>query len=326
MPKVSFIVAVYNTENYLEKCLESIRNQTLENIEVIIVNDGSTDNSDKIIDKFIKKDKRFKVINKENGGLSSARNLGVSETTGEFIIFIDSDDFISVDMAEVMYNSCKVNNADMCICGIRYVYSNGDEINEKFVPINNVVSNIEGLKLLFMSAGFKCHAVNKMVKKELVRNIKFKEGILFEDVATTYKFILESKKISLIENKLYNYLQQRQGSILNSTFDERKLYLIDILKDIKTDLKFKKCFNKIKLEYNVFFADNIISLVSNYIKTSSCNNKKFLSTIKNSLKEVNSIEYLLRKNSLIEFLKLIILKLNIKVYIFLFRKTRNLLR
>ena len=111
--KISVIVPVYNVEKYLTKCVDSIMNQTYKDLEIILVDDGSTDNSGKICDEYVKKDKRFKVIHKKNGGLSDARNVGIKNSTGEYLSFIDSDDYIDNDMIECLYNACIKNNADI---------------------------------------------------------------------------------------------------------------------------------------------------------------------------------------------------------------------
>ena len=124
MKKVSVIIPVYNVEDYLEKCLDSVINQTLKDIEIIVVNDGSPDNSQKIIDKYRKKDKRIISVMKENGGQASARNLGIKKSHGEFLCFVDSDDWIELDMLEVLYNNAKENHSDIVTCDYFRVMDN----------------------------------------------------------------------------------------------------------------------------------------------------------------------------------------------------------
>ena len=116
-PKISIIVPIYNVEKYLPKCIDSIINQTLENIEIILVNDGSTDSCAEIIESYANKDNRIKVIHKKNGGQSSARNMGLDIAKGEYIGFVDSDDWLHYDMYENMYKSIKKVNSDLCVCG-----------------------------------------------------------------------------------------------------------------------------------------------------------------------------------------------------------------
>ncbi len=127
MPKISIIVPVYNVENYLKKCLDSIVNQTFKDIEIILINDGSTDNSLNICKEYAKKDHRIRLINKPNGGLSSARNVGIDLSTGEYLGFVDSDDWIALNMYEKLYNLCKIFNADISQC--KYIRNNEQKLN-----------------------------------------------------------------------------------------------------------------------------------------------------------------------------------------------------
>ena len=122
MAKVSIIVPVYNVEKYIEKCLKSLVNQTLKDIEIIIVNDGTKDNSQRIVDKYTKKYDFVKSYIKENGGLSSARNYGLKYANGEYIAFVDSDDYVDKDMYEIMYNKAKSNDFDVVVCNLKYIY------------------------------------------------------------------------------------------------------------------------------------------------------------------------------------------------------------
>ena len=134
---VSIIVPVYNVEKYLERCLDSLINQTLKDIEIILVDDGSTDDSGNICDKYAKKDKRIKVIHKENGGLSDARNIGLSIANGRYLQFVDSDDFIHKQMIEILYNTIINNNADISICDFDKVYENTKiKYNTKEISLN----------------------------------------------------------------------------------------------------------------------------------------------------------------------------------------------
>ena len=139
--KISVIVPVYNVEQYLERCVDSIINQTYKNLEIILVNDGSTDNSGQLCDELAKKDSRIRVIHKENGGVSEARNFGVKEISGEYVIFIDSDDYINKRMINVLYSQIKLEEADVSVCGVMNVYENNHipqarNINE-YLILNN---------------------------------------------------------------------------------------------------------------------------------------------------------------------------------------------
>ena len=180
MTKISVIVPVYNVEKYLSKCLDSLANQTLKDIEIIIVNDGSPDNSQKIIDEYVKKYNNMKSYIKENGGLSDARNFGIKKATGEYISFLDSDDYVTHDMYERMYEKAISNNFDIVVCDLNYVTD--DKITKIYSRIEKDTDNIKKEMLDIYPS-----ACNKIFKKELFDSgIEFKKGVLFEDVEFLY--------------------------------------------------------------------------------------------------------------------------------------------
>ncbi|NME82447.1 glycosyltransferase [Clostridium sp. SM-530-WT-3G] len=228
---ISIIVPVYNVENYLGKCIDSIINQSFYDIEIILIDDGSTDNSGKICDQYKLKDNRIKVIHKINGGLSSARNCGLDIAKGEYIGFVDSDDYIDKYMYEKMINNLKENNSDIVICDMNY-YLNGTDIsNNKFRDFG--VLNREDTLLKYLNHSyFKSHAQNKLYKKYLFNNLRFPEGKLFEDVATFYKVIGNSNRISFVNEKLYYYNQGNGNSITKKKFNLKNLDLIDNVEDM----------------------------------------------------------------------------------------------
>ena len=223
--KVSVIVPVYNVEAYLEKCLDSLAKQTLKEIEVIVVNDGSPDNSQKIIDKFEKKYPTIKGYTKTNGGVSSARNYGIALATGEYIAFVDGDDYVEYDMYEKMYQKAKQGNYDIVACDLNYVYEDGS--------IKRVSSKIEkdttNIKKTYVNM-YPC-VWNKIYKKSLFNNnILFKEGVWFEDVDFLYKIFPYVKTIGVIKEPLNQYVQ-RSGSI-TKTFDKRLYNYISNFNDL----------------------------------------------------------------------------------------------
>lgn len=224
MVKVSVIVPVYNVETYIEKCLESLVNQTLKDIEIIVINDGSPDNSQKIIDKYVEAyPKKCKSYKKQNGGLSSARNYGLKKARGEYISFIDSDDYIDVTMLEKMYNKAISNNFYLVVCDVDYVDDNGKFIMSVSSNINNDLYYDEVKKCML---NLYPAAWNKLYKRELFSNqVKFKEGIWFEDVEFIYKLFPFIKSIGVVKESLYKYVQ-RDGAI-TKTFDERLYNYID---------------------------------------------------------------------------------------------------
>ena len=210
-PKISVIVPVYNTEKYLSKCLDSILNQTLTDIEVIIVNDGSTDNSQQIIEDFVKKDTRISFIVKENGGLSDARNVGIEASIGMFLAFIDSDDYIDPIMFQTMFDLAEKHQSEIVMCDLVKVDENGNEFRD--LPQSPQLPDKIILKENFTIFGeMSCFACNKIFKKSLFNQHKFKKGIHFEDIELIPKLILDSTIISKVNQPFYKYFE-RQDSI-----------------------------------------------------------------------------------------------------------------
>ena len=224
--KVSVIVPVYNVYDYLEKCLNSLVNQTLKDLEIIIVNDGSTDNSMDIINKYAKKYSNIYAYSKENGGLSSARNYGLKYATGQYIAFVDSDDYIDKDMFNKMYEEAINTKSDMVVCEFNYVY--GDKIVRSYCNLDYTL--IPDKRYLIVPP----MACTRLYKKELFNNIKFKEGIYYEDLELNPKLVKYTKKISFINEGLYYYVI-RSGSIMKQQKFNNKLY--DIFKVLESNKK-----------------------------------------------------------------------------------------
>lgn len=215
--KVSIIIPVYNVEKYINQCLQSVVGQTYKNCEVIIVNDGSTDDSIEIIERYKKSYPEITVVNKKNGGLGAARNEGLKYVTGKYIVFIDSDDYLSTNYIEDLYKNIKTNDCDMSICGFEkfYDFNNKKELVklDSSIDFNKVYTNFEVLDLIFYNKIF-CHAWNKMYKRELFEknNIVYEEGKLYEDIYTTVKLVSKAKKIFFVDEELYMY-RIREGNI-----------------------------------------------------------------------------------------------------------------
>ncbi|WP_313373447.1 glycosyltransferase family 2 protein [Chishuiella sp.] len=208
---ISVIVPVYNTEKYLSKCLDSIINQTLKNIEIIIVNDGSIDNSQLIIDNFVKKDSRIKSIIKKNGGLSDARNFGIDNSKGDYLAFVDSDDYIDKNMFEEMYNLSQKHQSEIVLCDLVKVNEKGEEF--RGLPQSPQLGDKIILKDDFTIFGeMSCFACNKLFKKSLFDKHRFRKGIHFEDIELIPKLVLDSTIISKINHPYYKYFE-RQDSI-----------------------------------------------------------------------------------------------------------------
>ncbi|HEO6797597.1 TPA: glycosyltransferase, partial [Streptococcus agalactiae] len=243
---VSIILPVYNVENYIENCLNSIISQSYFHFEVIIVNDGSTDNSMSYCEKIVCEDLRFRIINKDNGGLSDARNVGLEAAKGDYIIFVDSDDFISPNLVSHLMACLENYEADLAICDPVHFYLGGNqETHEKniFKKHSNIhlLTNEEAICELFYQKTFLVSAWGKVYKKSIFDNIRFPKGKLFEDSAVMHLLFEKSNKIVYSNAKLYAYVH-RKDSITTSQFSERDLDILDITDQI---LKRYKSFPKI---------------------------------------------------------------------------------
>lgn len=217
---LSVIIPVYNVEEYLEKCVESILNQTYTDLEVILVNDGSRDSSGAICDAFAQKDSRVRVIHKANGGLSSARNAGMDAATGEYITFVDSDDWLEADGYAHLMELMERYQVRL-VCGGNYDVDGGT--GEKTLGVcpakEEVVTAEEFVGRMFMWQGCDSSACDKIYHKSLLEGFRYPEGRVCEDVAVTYKIVLSTDRAAFSERPFYNYYH-RPGSITISTAEE----------------------------------------------------------------------------------------------------------
>ena len=220
-PLISVIVPVYNVEAYLNRCISSILNQSYNNLEVILVNDGSTDESGEICNKYASIDTRVKVIHKENGGLSDARNKGLECFSGNFITFIDSDDFVHIKYIETLYNICKKSDLKVAICN--YLKTSESTINN--VLKNEDISTISSREALSHKDGewntMMITAWGKLFHKSLWNELRFPKGMLYEDSATIYKAIYAAEEVAYTLEPLY-YYYFNENSIMNSSYSLKK--------------------------------------------------------------------------------------------------------
>ena len=209
---ISVIVPIYKVEKYLGQCIESIVKQTYRNLEIILVDDGSPDNCPLKCDEWAQHDHRIKVIHKENGGLSDARNRGLRESSGNYISFVDSDDWISQDFFEILYYSIRKNHAQIAASRIVKVYENHQE-SDQFVYNQKVFSSEEALETLIQGRGFYAVSWNKIYKRELFNGIEFPLGKIHEDEFVTYRLIGKTTRLVLCQEAVYFY-RQRKNSIM----------------------------------------------------------------------------------------------------------------
>ena len=243
MPKVSVIVPIYNVEKYLEKCINSLLSQTLEDIQIILVNDGSKDNSGNIAKEYEKNNKdRVIYVEKENGGLSDARNYGLKYATGDFIAFLDSDDYIEKNAYEEMYNKAIEENADYVECDFIWEFPNKIRVDKQY-PYKNKKEMLSFVRVV---------AWNKLIKRQLItdNNLEFPKGLRYEDIEFTYKLIPFVNKFAYVDKPFIHYVQ-REGSIANVQ-NERTAEIFTVLDNVIEFYKKNNIYEEYRneLEYN----------------------------------------------------------------------------
>lgn len=227
---ISIVVPVYNVEKYLDSCIKSILNQTYNNIEIILVDDGATDLSGQICDTYRELDHRIKVIHKKNGGLSDARNEGKNIATGSYIMFIDSDDTVNFDLIEYLYNLLKKGNADIAISDLLHCYPD-KEISYISESKCCFLKSEKAINEMFYQHSFLVSACGKLYKRELFNTISFPNGILFEDVAIMPLLFEKCKIIAYGNAQKYGY-RHRENSITTNKFTKKDLDILKISDDL----------------------------------------------------------------------------------------------
>lgn len=230
-PLVSIVIPVYNVQDYLTECVDSAVEQTYKNLEIILVDDGSTDKSGSLCDEWKNKDSRIKVIHKKNGGQSDARNVGIKECTGKYIFFLDSDDLIDKITIEKMVSIAEKEHAEIVTTDLLPFFDiikkkNTDEIQF------DVVSTVEAMKRMFLNNGVTLSAGGKFYLKDLWKDIKFPEGLLYEDYATSFYVFGKSNNVAIINNTSLYYYRIRINSTMHSFVSERNFVIFDIAEDV----------------------------------------------------------------------------------------------
>lgn len=321
-PIISIIVPIYNVEKYLPRCIESILNQSFKEFELILVNDGSLDNSGEICDIYASKDDRVKVIHKKNGGVSSARNVGVSAANGEYIGFVDPDDYIDKEMYYKLYRLCIDNDSNIAICRFNR------EINGKLQNIGSTeeiieLNNIEAMNELFKGNLYRFSLCNKLFSNKCFNNVYFPERRIHEDLSTTYKLFANSRKAIYINYCGYIYVR-RENSILTSTYSEKRLQAFigwDEIIDFMSR-NYSELIEQVIATFIYWCMDNIsyiLNQVDDYNDVKKCLNTIRIYTIKYHL--------YIKQNKILSLkykLKVIIFNLNIYLLILQRKLNRNL--
>lgn len=289
MPKVSVIVPIYNVEKYLEKCLISLVNQTLQEIEIILVNDGSKDKSGEIAKQYQEKySHKIIYLEKENGGLSDARNFGISHATGEYIAFLDSDDYVELEMYEEMYQTAQKENSDMVQCNFYWEYPKKRKLGK--VEIYDKKDRIEKARV---------EAWNKLIKREILQRTKveFPNGYRYEDVEFTYQLLPYLKKISFL-NKPYIHYIQRPNSISNLQ-NERTKEIFDVLDHVISFYQEKGFYEEYKVQLEYVYAKTLLcSSILRMVKISDQNIRKDL--LQQTWKKLNTKFPQWKKNEILK--------------------------
>ena len=258
--KVSIIVPVYNVENYLTKCLDSLLNQSYQNIEIIVVNDGSKDKSWDIIEDYaLKYPEKIKSFTKENGGLSDARNYGLERVTGDYIGFVDSDDYVTKNMFEEMLFLAEKHQAKMVICNIQKVDQNGN-ITQKLTQIPNMPEKIELENNFSVFSDLSYFACNKLFKRELFQQKRFKKGAHFEDIQLIPQLLLDCDVIVQTQSFHYQYLERTDS--ITKTHTEKGLDILKAVQDVEYVFKESMYSHKIKELKNFQIFEGIYSFLA----------------------------------------------------------------
>ena len=254
-PLISVIIPIYNVKNYLDKCIESVINQTYENLEIILVDDGSTDGSEKKCDEYLDRDKRISVIHKENGGLSDARNHALNKISGKFVTFIDSDDYIDLRMIETLYKLIEEYEADISCVSFLRVFESRQGRNVTFPFQIATYSGNEAIEDMLYKKSVDTSACGKLYKASDFNEIRYPLGMIFEDWGTTYKIFHNKNRIVCSSEKMYFYVQ-RSGSLVHDNFSKKRFDRIVIAKQI-LDWANEECVELIDAAKARYFQANI---------------------------------------------------------------------
>ena len=326
--KVSLIVPIYNKSATLKRCVESILNQEYQNLEIILVDDGSLDNSFDICSDYAEKDARVKVFKKENGGVSSARNLGLKMACGEFVQFVDADDFLEKDMCSKMMESCFEKDFDVVICS--YKKHDGDKIKNKTLldfECEKISQFKNEFEFLFENAFFNSPC-NKLYKREKIKSLFDENFSIGEDLLFNLEYFKNCEKIKIISNCFYNYVDKSENSL-------SKLYDEDLLdKQIKLYGSVRNfCENKFQDTFldggiDRVFLKEIYYILKKIVYHDKLSKKEKISKIKNVLerKELKKIPQSLKINDSQVKIVAFMIRKKLKYSLFIFFKLKNLLR
>ena len=263
-PLVSVIIPVYKVSDYLDRCIESLVIQSYSNLEIILVDDGSPDECALMCDEWAKKDSRIMVIHKTNGGQAEARNYGMQIVCGEYISFIDSDDYVFENFVEVLLSTALKNDSDIVVCGFAKCYENGQHDDYSDNSSETDYSTHEGMEALLKGTPFHLHVWDKLFRREVIKDLSFEVGRIHEDVSWIYKAFGESKRITKINRTLYYYLQRESSTTGHGYSSLRSLDFLDEKRDCQ--LYIEKNYPDLALQAKLDFFGSCMYLMQCVIK------------------------------------------------------------
>ena len=303
MDLISIIVPIYNVEQYLNQCLQSVCSQSYDNLEIILVDDGSSDRSPELCDEWAEKDSRIYVIHKQNGGLSDARNTGISCAKGKYIAFVDSDDWIEKDLYQKLWSELQQNNAQIAACRIVKVFEATLE-EQKIYSEQKIFTSKEALQTLLKGRDFCAVAWNKLYRRDVIGDIRFPVGRLHEDEFFTYRVIANASRLVLVPEAKY-YYRQRAGSIM----DKWTIKHLDALDAFNERIHFLQ----------VHYPDLYVMDKFNFYLACVYNGRELITSTEDDVATRQGLEKVLKYSRMLSFSIGDFIKLGIKKVIFILR-------
>lgn len=322
MAKISVVVPVYKVEGYLDTCVNSIVNQTFDDLEIILVDDGSPDRCGEICDEYAKKDSRIKVIHKANGGLSDARNVGFEASSGEYISFVDSDDYIQPTMIQKLYEACENNDLKMAGCDFYYIFENSDTEISGSTGLTEVITAEEFfLRVIDTQKFLEMTAWNKLYHRTLFDNgVRYPKGKLFEDQGTTYRFVFQNEKIVHVSEPLYAYRKQRAGAITSQNYSSRENDRIEMTSQMANYVK--NNHPSIATEVITYKVINCNLGILNTMIKAGAKDKKMISLLK--MDTMENMKYVFKsKVSFVKKAQIVASVISFDLYKLLFKKMKR---
>lgn len=291
---ISVIVPVYKVEPLLAKCIDSICAQTYQNLEIILVDDGSPDNCGAICDEYAEKDNRIRVIHQQNAGLAGARNSGLEIANGDYIGYVDSDDHIAPDMYEILLKNIEETGADIAICGRYMEFESGKLVPMFHYPDRQVMDSHEAVKRFLLSDGFDAAAWDKLYRKEIWEDMRYPLHYVSEDVPVTSRLLAKAKKVVHCGSPLYYYFQ-RAGSLSHAAFNEKSAGLYYFFKDAAE--KMTEIYPDLKEEAAYFYYKALLVLLFRYAGSKEIHpvGEECISQLKTNVSYICKNKYLKKK-------------------------------